>query len=160
MQEDSLSMSHYIKNRCIGWEEYLSLIESLAEKIAPSPKSVLAIGRGGLILGLLFSHQFCATLHILLAKSYKGRSQKKLKLSSLLNLPGECLSSPFVVVDDIADTGATLEGVCMMLSKMSYERGKDFFFATLFCKPWAKIKPEFFVEEVMEWIIFPYERRD
>jgi hypothetical protein len=41
---------------------------------------------------------------------------------------------------------------------MGYKRGEDFFCATLFLKPWARIKPDFFCARTDEWVIFPYER--
>jgi hypothetical protein len=151
-------MCPYTKSKRIEWKSYICMMESLAGEIKPSPKSIVAIGRGGLILGLVFSHRFCASLHLLLARSYEGEKKKKLKVSPLLNLPGESLSAPFLIVDDIVDTGNTLERVCSIFSDMGYKRGEDFFCATLFLKPWARTKPDFFCARTEEWIIFPYER--
>ena len=50
-----------------------------------------------------------------------------------------------LIVDDIADTGQSLK---------KYTRYKT---ATLFYKKRSVVKPTVFVEEVEDWIVFPYE---
>jgi len=54
-----------------------------------------------------------------------------------------------LIVDDIADTGITLK-----------KCGSLYINATLFYKPWSEVKPDFYVEESNEWIVFPWEDID
>lgn len=53
-----------------------------------------------------------------------------------------------LVVDDIADTGKTLNGY------------QEFITATLFYKPRSIVKPTFYVRETTNWIVFPWEKID
>lgn len=54
-----------------------------------------------------------------------------------------------LVVDDIADTGKTLDGFHMVFPT-----------ATLFYKPRSKVKPTCYVIETVNWLVFPWESSD
>lgn len=54
-----------------------------------------------------------------------------------------------LVVDDIADTGKTLDGFQFLFPT-----------ATLFCKPRSIVKPTFCVLNTKKWVVFPWELQD
>lgn len=58
-----------------------------------------------------------------------------------------------LIVDDVADTGETLK-------KLKSVYSIDFICATLHYKPRSVIKPNFFVEETTDWIVYPWEKLD
>ena len=84
---------------------------------------VYALPRGGLTLGVMASH----ALHIpLLAAPCKG-----------------C-----VVIDDIADTGLTLQ----------HYKASDFYIATMFYHRQSVVVPDLWMREKRDgWIVFPWE---
>jgi len=55
-----------------------------------------------------------------------------------------------ILVDDLADTGATLE------------KGKEYDSAVIYYKPRSVIKPTYYVEEIKntDWIVFPFEKEN
>jgi len=87
------------------------------------PTSIFGIPRGGLIIAVKLSHLLGVPLTLI----------QPLK-------DNNCL-----VVDDVADTGATLE------------KFKNYKTATLHYKPWSSVKPTYYVEETTDWIIYPWE---
>ena len=63
----------------------------------------------------------------------------------------------FLLVDDIADDGGSLEAVLKEFNTNPALKGKTIKIATLLYKPWSRIKPDFFSQETEAWIIFPWE---
>lgn len=113
----------------LDWEKINQIVENLATQISKSTLpigSISGIPRGGLIPAVLLSHK--------LGLPYTTRI-----------LPNT------LIVDDIADTGETLDRTIAVYS------------ATLIFKPHtSKIKPTFYGDkhEGNEWIIFPWEKED
>jgi len=58
-----------------------------------------------------------------------------------------------LIVDDIADTGKTLEDLC-------YHHNTDFTIATLFLKDRSEFKPDYFMKINNDWVVFPWEKTD
>ncbi len=70
------------------------------------------------------------------------------RLSHLLKLPlKDSKGDSILIVDDNADTGKALA------------RFKGYDTATLYLKPWSKIKPTYHSFETEKWIVFPWERK-
>ena len=62
-----------------------------------------------------------------------------------------------LVVDDVSDSGNSL----IVVKKYIEGKGaSEVKLATLHHKPWSKFKPDYFAEEVSEWIIYPWEPRE
>jgi uncharacterized protein len=59
-----------------------------------------------------------------------------------------------LLVDDLVDQGDTL--VFMKRYLMEQKPG-SLETAVLFKKPWSKEEPDYFLENVSEWIVFPFE---
>lgn len=111
----------------LSWDDIETLVNNLCEVISLSDiriTSVTGLERGGLIPAVMISHR--------------------------LNIPYVySIDSTTLVVDDICDTGETLNRLITPLT------------AVLHYKPAAKHKPTFFAEEVGdEWIVYPWERKD
>ena len=117
------------KNRIlVDWEEFGIMVDKLALKIRRSGMkfdNICGIARGGLPLAVALSH--------------------KLKIPFTEVPEGDNL----LVVDDISDTGKTLE------------KFKDSTIACLYSSDWTKTKPFFYVKTKTDedsWIVFPWEK--
>jgi hypoxanthine phosphoribosyltransferase len=70
--------------------------------------------------------------------------------------------SKILIVDDVFDSGKSISAVIVKLtgeSKISSEK-LDIRIATIFYKPKRNLtyrKPEYYVEETDEWLVFPHE---
>lgn len=63
-----------------------------------------------------------------------------------------------LVVDDICDTGKTFERIKKM-NDMDKHPCK-LYFASLFYKPTSNFKPDLYIEETTQWVVFPWEKID
>ncbi|MHA2327887.1 MAG: phosphoribosyltransferase, partial [Candidatus Hodarchaeales archaeon] len=66
----------------------------------------------------------------------------------------EIFQKKILLVDDLADSGESLK---CALDYLKLKDPKEVKIATLLCKPWSKISPNYFVEEATEWVVFPHE---
>lgn len=62
-----------------------------------------------------------------------------------------------LLADDVADTGSSL---ILARDHVLSAGAKEVRIATLYYKPWSRIKPEYYVAETDAWIIFPHEIRE
>jgi len=128
------------------------------------PTHCLTIWRGGSPIGIavleFFRFKGIYPFHtIVKTESYKGRIKKNLKIEGLSNIT-ERLSpqSKLLVIDDIFDTGKTVEGLIKEIKEKS--KTANIKVATVFFKPdknQTNIKPDYFVEETDSWVVFPHE---
>jgi len=118
----------------VSWDELENLVDELCDKIPKGVyEGIYAIPRGGLIIGVMMSHKLGLPL-IDRLESYYGKK--------------------FLIVDDIADTGGTLE-------KMKAEVYKNTHTATIHYHKQSSIEPSYWVEEKGDkWIVYPWERDD
>ena len=118
----------------VSWDELENLVDELCDKIPEGVyEGIYAIPRGGLIIGVMMSHKLGLPL-IDRLESYYGKK--------------------FLIVDDIADTGGTLE-------KMKAEVYKNTHTATIHYHKQSSIEPSYWVEEKGDkWIVYPWERDD
>lgn len=76
------------------------------------------------------------------------------KLSHLLDIPlvlhAEDVSPDTLVVDDIVDTGGTIERIFAIPRKKIR-------IASLYLNPKARMKPDYFVQKRKSWVVFPWE---
>jgi hypothetical protein len=97
----------------------------------------------------LLGDKLLRMIHI---KFYKGvdlRREKPELLADVGELPEKVL-----IVDDVADTGETLEFV---LKHVRQKGAKEVRVATIAYKPHSRVKPDYHVFETDKWIVFPWE---
>ncbi len=120
----------------ISHEEFLELLDNLFLQIVRTKagpfKGIYGVPRGGLIPAVYLSHK----LNIPLVRT----------LDSVLSDS----HGPYLIVEDVVDTGKTLH----RLSRFLTEEDRV---AALIVKPWAPQKPHFFACETTDWISFPWE---
>lgn len=149
----------------LSWDEIENITDELASKIKASgfkPDYLVGITNGGLIpLYFLVKKLDIDNVLTVSARSYEKDKQKELKITYLpeIDLKGKNL----LLVDEIADTGASLKGLTeAMISK--YEP-REIKVATLVRKEKCKFHPDFCSDSHTsvkqdEWVVFPWEKAE
>jgi hypoxanthine phosphoribosyltransferase len=100
----------------VSWDEYHKKIEELAIKVYQDGydfSQIVCIAKGGLRVGDIFARLFDKPLAILSVESYRGdgvkNEQGSMTFSRDLAQTTPNLGSRVILVDDLADSGITLE---------------------------------------------------
>lgn len=118
-----------MKTEVMSWEQFDKACLDLLKQMQNSSliaNSIYGVPRGGLCLAVNLSH---------LLKIPLITSKSKITKNTL-------------IVDDIIDTGKTLEDYIQ----------KNYQTATLYYKSHSKYKPNFYALTTNRWIIFPWEK--
>ncbi len=116
--------------------------------------AILGIARGGLTLSHFMSQALSQrNVFTLNTISYDGRIQKD--NVEVFNIPSLEKFKKVLIVDDIIDSGKTIEKV-MTLLKNSHPN-IEFKVASLFYKEDALVKPDFTINKADKWIDFFWE---
>lgn len=142
----------------LTWQTYGSAVRELAHAVAGSgfaPDIVLGIARGGLIpAGSLAYALDCKNLFTMNVEFYTGvgttRDEPTL-LPPFLDL-GELKDLSVLVVDDVADSGKTLE----LVSRVCTEHAGEVRSAVIFEKPRTILAPDYAWRRTDKWINFPW----
>ena len=111
------------------WREFDKDVEKIVSWVGRQNfKSVYGVPRGGLIVGVVLSH----------------------RLGLPLKLKVEELDQETLVVDDIADSGRTLENLDKVLKFKPVA-------VTLFFSKDGRRRPDFYIREKKDWVVFPWE---
>jgi hypothetical protein len=138
----------------LNWKQTEELIAKLAEKVQNdfSPDFVLGIARGGLVPAVRISHLLGCGFRVIQVLHYL--KSRRLARPRLISGSGR-LSGGVLVVDDVADTGETLEFAVRYARRRG---GREVRTATLGYKPHSKFVPDYFVFRTSRWVVFPWER--
>ena len=142
----------------LTWERYGTAVHELAQSVADSgfvPDVVLAVARGGLIpAGSVAYALDCKNLFTMNVEFYTGVGT---------TLPAPQLLPPFLdlaelndigvlVVDDVADSGRTLE----LVVNVCHEHAAEVRSAVIYEKPRSLIAPDYVWRRTDLWINFPW----
>lgn len=148
------------KNYPVGWDEFQRDARALAWRLADKGpwSGIIAVTRGGLVPAAIVARELdIRIIETVGVSSYRGED----------GIPGqrgaaEILKTPanvgdgqgWLVVDDLVDTGQTVEVLRQTLPKAH--------FAAVFAKPLGRPLIDTYVTEVSQdtWIFFPWERAD
>ena len=116
---------------------------------------VLGISRGGVIPATLLSYKLGLPLLVANIKTYDDKGRKLNDRDKKIFFPTIDKSiKRILIVDDISDTGETLDLVYNHYNK-------DYFVhtLTLFYKPHSKFKPDYYYKKIGNsiWVDFPWE---
>jgi xanthine phosphoribosyltransferase len=115
-------------------------------------RAVVAITRGGLAPAMIISRELdIRTVDTISVKSYNHQSQTE---ATVLKAPQEEMmgdGTGILVIDDLVDTGKTLELVRKLYPKAH--------FATVYAKPQGRGMVDTYITEVSQdtWIFFPWD---
>lgn len=141
----------------VSWEEYHSLALKMAATMLGHEKhnfdEIVAIARGGLTLGHLFSDYLRIPISSITIQSYTD-IQKQGVVTITAGLSKIIQDKKILLVDDIADTGTTLIRAVSYLKEFNPSSIKT---ATMFYKPQSKVIPDYFAQQTDKWILLPFE---
>lgn len=155
------------KHLYVSYDEYHSLIEKMALKVYQSQwdfDTILCLARGGLRPGDILSRIFDKPLAIMSTSSYRaeaGTVQGHLDIARYITTPQAEIAGRVLLVDDLADTGHTLNAVVTLL-KAKYTPITELRTATLWVKGASTFTPDYFVDFLLTdpWIHQPFEGYD
>lgn len=155
------------KELWISWDDYHRAIEKLAALVHRSGwqfDQVLCLARGGLRPGDVFSRVFRVPLAILSVSSYRkeaGTVRGDLDIAHHITLPSGTLSGKVLLIDDLVDSGITLESVQSHL-KENFPEVSEVRSAVIWYKACSVFRPDYFLEylEHNPWIHQPFEIYD
>ena len=155
------------KHLYVSYDEYHNLIEKLAIKVHQSGwhfDTILCLARGGLRPGDILSRVFNKPLAIMSTSSYRadaGTVQGNLDIARYITTPKGEIAGKVLLVDDLADSGHTLNAVINLL-KTSYEPITELRSAVIWTKAVSIFSPDYSVEYLPTnpWIHQPFESYD
>ena len=138
-----------------SYEECLKDCGKLLPQIKSyNPEAIVAIARGGLTIGHLLASTL-DTNNLFAINSIHYNDTKKLDSFKISNIPDLNDFTNILLVDDIVDSGETIEYIKKILqNKYPHCNIKV---ATIFYKKSAIIVPDFWVKEAKDWINFFWE---
>jgi len=155
------------KDLWVSWDEYNRAIESLALIVHEAGyrfDQVLCLARGGLRPGDIFSRIFNVPLAILSTSSYRedaGTQRGDLDIAKYITITKGTLSGKILLVDDLVDSGVTLNKVQAHL-KEHYPAVTEVKSAVIWWKACSTIEPDFHHQYLPTnpWIHQPFENYD
>ncbi len=154
------------KHLYVSWDEYHMLTERLALKVHNSGwqfDQILCLARGGMRPGDVLSRVFDRPLAIMSTSSYRadaGTIQGRLDIAKYITLPKGELAGRVLLVDDLSDSGVTLQAVVERLRGMpAIEELRS---AVIWVKGASAYTPDYHVESLptSPWIHQPFEDYD
>lgn len=151
----------------VSWDEYHQSIEQLAERIFQSEyefNQIVCLARGGLRVGDILSRIFNRPLAILAASSYSGegdRQRGKLAIASQMTMTTERLGDRVLLVDDLVDSGVTLQQTTIWLRDL-YPEIQELKTAVIWYKAASLYIPDYYISYLPNnpWIHQPFEKYD
>ena len=151
----------------VSWDEYHQSIELLAEQIYQSEWTfdrIVCLARGGLRVGDILSRIFNQPLAILAASSYGGANQQergKLSIASQITMTDDKLGSRILLVDDLVDSGVTLQQTKIWLRDL-YPEIEELKTAVIWYKASSNYIPDYYLSHLAHnpWINQPFEKYD
>jgi hypoxanthine phosphoribosyltransferase len=155
------------KHLYVSYDEYHNLIEKLAIKVFQSGwefDTILCLARGGMRPGDILSRVFDKPLAIMSTSSYRsdaGTVQGNLDIAHYITTPKGEIAGKVLLVDDLADTGHTLNAVIHQL-KNNYKPITELRSAVIWSKAVSTFVPDYCVDflPTNPWIHQPFEGYD
>jgi len=155
------------KHLYVSYDEYHGLIEKLAIKVMQSGwqfDTILCLARGGMRPGDILSRIFRVPLAIMSTSSYRaeaGLVQGHLDIAHYITTPQGQIAGRVLLVDDLADTGVTLQVVVERL-RNNYPSITELRTAVIWTKGCSGFQADYSVEDLPTnpWVHQPFEMYD
>ncbi len=159
--------------RYLSADALLADSQTLALNILNSgfqPDLLVALWRGGAPVGLAIHEVLVATGHRcehwpLRAESYAGIArQHEVRFFGLDQLqPMLQMSTRILLVDDVFDTGLTMQQLLKHIGSLAAQQSQDIRIATPWYKPGnnqTALTPHYHLHTTADWLVFPHELQD
>ena len=151
----------------VSWDEYHAAIERLAIELRDSGwtfNQIICIARGGMRVGDVLSRVFQVPLAIMSTRSYTGDAgteRGEITVARHITMTTDSLGDQVLLVDDLVDSGITLEVVKRHLLS-EYPELKAVRTAVIWYKACSNVVPDYYASYLPEspWIHQPFEKYD
>jgi len=131
-----------------------SLAQQLQE-LRPESCTIVSVARGGHALARILSDFLKLPIFSVSIQSYSDLQQHELHITQELNV--DLKGRHVLLVDEIIDSGKTLVRALDYLDDFEL---KSVTSVSAHVKPEAIRKSDFYVDELTEWVVYPYEVRE
>lgn len=145
----------------VGWEDIERAVDVISRRIerdAWKPNVIVGILRGGVVPARLLADRLgVEEIGVVEIKFYKGIGVTRDKPYIKHPLLSTVVNRDVLIVDDISDSGLTLQTAATHVSLYSPRSLRT---AALYVKPWTKIVPDYYAFITDKWVVFPWEREE
>jgi uncharacterized protein len=153
------------KDLYISWTEYHKKIEQLAIKIRRSQwqfDTIVCLAKGGLRIGDILCRIFDRPLAILAVASYGGlhkQTRGKIIIAEHLTAVENDLGKKILLVDDLVDSGVSLQKTSKWLIKKYPDSIEEIRSAVIWYKKCSIVAPNYYIDYLPTnpWIHQPFE---
>ena len=143
-----------------SWRQIYSMLLSMAGGIRRSgfkPDVIVGVLRGGWLPARVLSDFLGVGVDSVGVEFYLGvaETRKAPVLTQSVSVP--VTGKRVLVVDDVADSG---ESLTLVKAHVLQKGAKEVRVATVYCKPWSVVKPEYYARESSCWVVFPWELKE
>jgi hypoxanthine phosphoribosyltransferase len=142
----------------LGWPEFGDVSRWLGKEVLDSgfePEVVIAIARGGLLLAGAIAYAMgvkaCGALNVEFYTEMEKTLPEPIVLPPMLD-GGSLAGKRVLLVDDVSDSGRTLDLVRALIGEM----GAEVRTVCLYVKPRTILRPDYVWRETDAWIAFPW----
>ncbi len=150
-----------MKYLILSWHDVYNLTLQLSERIVESgfkPTVIVGIARGGWIPARILSDVlYTNTMWNVRIEYYSdlGRHGKEPKITQPLSVPLE--GKQVLIVDEVADTGDSLWYAIEHVKKQGVAEVRS---AVLHLKPTSRVIPDYYMQVIDAWTVYPWEMRE
>lgn len=133
-------------------------LASSIEKEHYRPEMIIGVLKGGIIPARIMSDLLdIEEMGIIGVRFYKGVSLREAKPELTIPPTPNVRGKNVLVVDDVIETGRTLQLVIDELYRYGVREVKTL---SLYVKKWSPILPDYYHSVTDKWIVFPWEIRE
>ncbi len=147
--------------RIISWEEIYNMTLRISERIVSSkfhPDIIVGIARGGWIPARILSDVlYTSALQNVRIEYYSDVGVRGREPIITQPLAGPLKGKRILLVDEVADSGASL---IQALGHVKEIGAKETRTAVLILKSTSKIIPDYWIQKIDKWIVYPWEHRE
>ena len=140
------------------WNKVHRMLINQAVRILDShfkPDVIVGVSKGGVVPARILSDLLeNGNFTIIGVESRHGNPDDRREPVIIQPLIFPVAEKKVLVVDDVADTGESLR---IVKEHTQQQEAKETRVATLYYKPWSRVKPDYYEKETRSWIIFPWD---
>ncbi len=143
-----------------SWHQIYSLLLNQVERIRESnfkPEAIIAVLRGGWIPAQVLADIFEVRIGTVSIEFYVGIAETKKAPVLTQGVSVAVAGKAVLIVDDVADSGESLKLVKAHILQQGATEARV---ATVYCKPWSVVKPDYYMRETRRWVVFPWEAKE
>jgi hypoxanthine phosphoribosyltransferase len=144
-----------------AWSQIYAMLVSQVEKIRRSgfqPDVIVGVTRGGWVPARVLADLLEITdLVTVGVEFYVGVAETRNEPVLTQRVSADVAGKKALLVDDVADTGKSLQ---LAGEHVRQQGAAEVRIATVYCKPFSVIKPDYYEKETRGWVVFPWDAKE